>query len=196
MKGINMPQAKLVSLLAVILCLASGAFASATYTYTGHPFTQRDGFFGDRFTEIDISLIFDQSLGPSDGYFYMGGSNYGRLLDWQVSDGVITYGMSGFGALQTGMIVTNPTGQIVLWLFAAGETYSNGMFFQDLSYWGSDQALIGGTGTILDSIGRIDGSPGTWTGPGQTQTPEPGSFALVLGALAVGTAYRRRRARR
>jgi hypothetical protein len=160
--------------------------ASAIYNYTGNPFTVRMGT-DSVFTGINISLTFDQPLPPSDSDQLE--SQAELLLDWHVSDGVLDYGPNLGGTLLACMFQTDASGKIMDWLVVAQALSSDGTAYQDGSAPGADVA-----GIFLVSYAFVTGSPGTWSQEGQV--PEPGSFALVLGALAAAAAYGLRKSRR
>ena len=193
-----MKKAKLVTLLTAILCSASGAYASTVYTYTGNPFTVSSGPLAGMFTEIDVSLTFDRPLLPSRTYFP--GIPWPPpgdpvLLDWHASDGLLGFGPQ-FGGDLVCRLDTDSSGGIESWY--VGVVFSGGWLEIDLeTIPGLDQTAIYIPADPLDpmnSYAQISGASGTWTVEGGL-VPEPGSFALVLAALATGLAWHRKRAR-
>jgi hypothetical protein len=189
-----MKKLKLVVLLGAIFCSASVMRASTVYTYTGNQFTDADksGLLSPFYKEITITLTFDRPFGSSE--FFMLGTRYGpTLLDWQVSDGFFNFGPAYGGHLDLCVLSADASGKIDDWIVAAKNSGDDGWVAEDDSLPGYDQAAIMNVGA-LDSSAWISGLPGTWSGGGVA--PEPGSFALVLGTLAAGIAYRRRKVSR
>jgi len=188
-----MKKPKVVTLLATLFFSISVAHASTVYDYTGNPFTVQSGMLGGLFQEIKISLTFEQPLPPSQlfacGLF---GNFGGTLLDWMVSDGLYTFGPSYFGGSLDSVIATDASGRIASWYVVAQETLDNGWLFADESLPNYDQAALFNSGES-DSSAYVVDSPGTWSGV--AQVPEPGSSGLMLIAVAVGFAWRRKRAR-
>jgi hypothetical protein len=190
-----MKKTKLIPLLAAILFSVSVARASVIYSYTGNPFNGFAGTYGASFTEIGIALTFDQPLPPSSQYSYESGVGSETLLNWHVSDGLFDLGPSYLGSLVNCDLATDASGQIYMWDVVVQATDSNGVQVSDQSSPFFDLVVM--TGTLDgedDSVAFVYGLPGTWSQEGQV--PEPGSFAPVLGALAVGAGYGIRQARR
>ena len=188
-----MKKAKLVSFLAAILCLISGAQASAIYNYTGNPFTDQTGEFGGQFDKLTISLTFDQPLGPLGSYWL--GQQDDPLLDWYLSNQVFDLGPDLGATLLSSAIQTDASGRIASWYIIAQLIGDGGTLFQDISVF-APPLVVDGAGIYypgLDSTASIFDSPGTWSQAGQV--PEPGYSPLVLAALAAGFTWRRKRAR-
>ena len=187
-----MTKAKFLSLLSALLFAVSCASASTTYDYTGNPFTSQTGVLAGQFTQINIALIFDQPLAPSTAYGSMPGLNAGTMLDWRMGDGLFDFSPATYGTLGTWLLQTDASGNIDYWLVEAQYNLSDGTLLQDISALAAD-----GAGAYYpvppSSIASVIGAPGLWSVA--PAVPEPGSFALVLSALAAAAIMRRRKAR-
>lgn len=189
-----MKHPRLMLLLAAIALSISVAQASTIYQYKGNPFDQQQGTYGWLFKEIDISLTFDQQLQPSSVYSYGSGLPGATLLTWQIDDGVLSVGPAAADLLFQCDLDTDEFGRILFWSVAAQTTDTTGALLTESSNPFYDVAAVSYTANAEeDFAGFIFMAPGTWSQ--HTSAPEPGSFALVLGALAVGAGLLGRRVR-
>jgi len=192
-------QTTLLSFFAALLLVSTAASGATIYQYNGNPFDQQQGAYGGLFTDLHISLKFDQALQPFSSFSYDSGVPGPALLDWQMSDGLFTVGPASSDLLFQCLLMTDGAGQITMWVITAQTSDPGGAALTNSSTPFMDVAALTYPSETPESFGAfVANSPGVWT----LATPEPGSFTLLLsglgGALALGAfrKFRHRAARR
>ena len=174
-----------VVLLALVM--APCARATATYTYTGNPFTSTVGSPGlPGSAAISASFTLTSALGPNLNFFTVP-----SVLSWSIGDGTNSIS-SGTELLQ---FSTNSLGAITNWYF---EGYNSTLFFGTFGPPTVSFGFTGGPYNLNDESANTNTTtmayntnPGSWAQA--SSVPEPSTSALLLLPLAWVAASRVRR---
>jgi hypothetical protein len=179
-------------ILLTLIFVPSAKAAATTYTYTGNAFTYvgTDTFYGAPVTNISGYLTLSSALADSTTTTLTLSSGGGTITDYSFTDGryvtdLANYASSNQWSTTSFAVTTSATGAIVGWNLDVNSSTANIITTNS-----------GGTGTDgvnADPSQAYDAynnnMPGTWSVT-SAATPEPSTWALVLGGTGLLAVWR------